>query len=349
MERRFDYIDIAKGIGIMLVVMGHIEHAYVPFCGSVHIPLFFLISGFLYDINKKTDITYGSMVAKRVKRLLVPYFIYNIVLYVKYILKLILTHTFTVKAGLGGFWGFVYSSALLYKNVPTEDNFEGFVFGNGPLWFLTAMAVASAVFYFVVYFVLKHKYDIKKIIASAVVLCIISWCLCRFLPVYLPWSAEMGILGAVFMLIGMCARKHGIVERTKKMYWLMPVCVLLFALLHFLNGSANMAIQDYGRFMTVYIMLGTLGSIIVLWISVWLAKLDILNKAFSYIGQNTLIILALHMTIISMMVSVLGKLHLDSLLSWGGFFMIRFIVGIAGSLIIYEVLTRFVKVPKKFL
>lgn len=349
MERRFDYVDIAKGIGIMLVIMGHIEFDYVPFCGSVHIPLFFILAGYLYDIDRVQTKTYGEQVEKRVKRLLIPYFIYNMVLYIKYLLKLVLSHTFTIKLGLQGFLGFVYSSALFYKNVPAEENFEGFVFGNGPLWFLTAMAVSSVIFYFIVYYVLRHKFDWLKIVISSVVLCALSFMLCRTFPVYLPWSMEMALLGTVFMLMGMCLRKYRIMEKTRKMYWLPVVCIVLFTLLHYVNGAANIAVQDYGRFMTLYLILGLLGTVVVLWMSLWFARNRTINKALSYVGQNTLIILAFHMTIISMMVSVLGKIRFDWLLDWGGFFAIRFVVGLGGCLVLNEILTRFVKVPKRFL
>lgn len=349
MERRFDYVDIAKGIGIMLVIMGHIEYDYVPFCGSVHIPLFFILSGYLYDIDKAQDRTYKEQTARRVKRLLIPYFIYNMILYVKYLLKLVLSHTFTMKLGVQGFLGFVYSSALLYKNVPAEENFEGFVFGNGPLWFLTAMAVSSVIFYFVIYFVLNHKFGWAGIIVSSLVLCVLSNTLCRVLPVYLPWSVEVALLGTVFMLMGMCLRKYRVIERTEKQYWLPVVCVLLFALLHYLNGPANLALQDYGRFMSVYLVLGLLGTVVVLWASCRLARSQAINKAISYVGQNTLIILAFHMTCISMLVSVLGKLHLAELTEWGGFFVISFAVGLFGSLILNEILIRFIKIPKRFL
>lgn len=349
MERRFDYVDIAKGIGIMLVVMGHIEFDYVPFCGSVHIPLFFILSGYLYDIDKAPDRTYGELAGRRVKRLLAPYFIYNTVLYIKYLLKLILSHTFTVRLALHGALGFVYSSALFYKNVPSEENFEGFVFGNSPLWFLTAMAVSSVIFYFIVYYVLKRRFDWKRIVLSSVVLCVFSFVLCRFLPVYLPWSAEAALLGTVFMLMGMCLRKYQMPETTKKMYLLPAVCIVLFALLHNINGAANLAVQDYGRFMTIYLLLGLLGTYVVLWISLWLAQIKTINRAVSYLGRNTLIILAFHMTIISMMVSVLDRLHFEWLLNRGGSFVIRFAVGLGGCIVLNEILTRFVKVPKKFL
>lgn len=100
MGKRLDYVDIAKGLGIMLVIMGHIEHDFVPFCGSVHIPLFFVLSGYLCDLNRTNEAAYGMTVSKRVKRLIIPYFIYNFVLYAKYLLKLVLSDGFTAPASL---------------------------------------------------------------------------------------------------------------------------------------------------------------------------------------------------------------------------------------------------------
>ncbi|MDD6572470.1 MAG: acyltransferase [Thermoflexaceae bacterium] len=349
MGKRFDYVDIARGLGIMLVIMGHIEYAYVPFCGSVHIPLFFILSGYLYDMERPCTASYGETVRKRVKRLLIPYFVYNLILYAKYLLKLVLTHEFTMELGLKGLLGFVYSSSLFYKNVPAENNLEGFVFGNGPLWFLTAMAVASVFFYIIIYYVLKHRFDVRKIAVSSLILCVVSWMLCRFLPVYLPWSFEMALLGCVFMLIGLCMRRYNIVKILQKHVWIPLVCLVVFALLHHFNGPANMAVQDYGKSMLVYLMLGTLGSVMVIFISLILEKVTVIRCAVSYVGQNTLIILAFHMTIISVMVSVLGKIGFNWLLDWGGFFAIRFFVGLFGCLILNEILTRVLKVPKRFL
>lgn len=349
MGKRLDYVDIAKGLGIMLVIMGHIEHDYVPFCGSVHIPLFFMLSGYLYDMDKSNREPFGTASQKRVKRLLIPYFIYNLILYAKYLLKLIVSHEFSLGLAGRALGGFVYSSSLLYKNVPLEKNLEGFVFGNGPLWFLTAMAAASVIFNIIIYYVLKHRFHLKKIIISSVVLGVISWLLCRYLPFYLPWSFEMALLGCIFMLFGLCLRNWKIDEVLKRHFEIPLLSLIVFIGLHYVNGSANMAIQDYGRSMTLYLLLGMLGSVIVLFISILLEKYSKINRALSYVGQNTLIILAFHMTIISLMVSVLEKLQFTWLLDWGGFFVIRFCVGLFGCLILNELLVRVIKVPKRFL
>ncbi len=351
--KRFDYVDIAKGLGILLVIMGHIQHDYVPFCGSVHIPLFFMMSGYLYELERESYKPFGQSVRKRAIRLLIPYLIYNFVLYAKYILSMLVSGEFTVKLAIDGVLGFLYSSSILYKGVPSEANFNGFVFGNGPLWFLTAMVASSVVFYGITYFVLKQKFDLKKIIVSAVVLVAASWLMCTYLPFYLPWTFEMALLGTVFMLMGLCLRRYKLAEKMQEKAGInLTVCavsLVVFAVLHYFNGSANMAIQVYGKSMVVYLLLGLLGTIIMLGISIALAKVVWLNRFLTYVGQNTLIILAFHMTIISIVIALLNKIGLESLVEWGGLFLITFPAGLFGCIIINEFLTKVIKFPKKYL
>ena len=53
MEKRIGYIDIAKGLGILIIVLAHNDLAgYHPtlhkFIYSFHIPLFFFLSGMFF-------------------------------------------------------------------------------------------------------------------------------------------------------------------------------------------------------------------------------------------------------------------------------------------------------------
>lgn len=82
---RILYIDIAKAICIILVVIGHYFPDNSPqwyetmrrFIYSFHMPLFLFASGYVYGINKQ--ITYGDFIIKKIRRLMVPYFTCSVI------------------------------------------------------------------------------------------------------------------------------------------------------------------------------------------------------------------------------------------------------------------------------
>ncbi|MCO5381610.1 MAG: acyltransferase family protein [Methanosarcina barkeri] len=72
---RLHWIDALKGIGIMLVVFAHhsLPVALDTYIFSFHMPLFFFISGFLFDFGKYTG-SATNFVKGRLRSLIVPYF-----------------------------------------------------------------------------------------------------------------------------------------------------------------------------------------------------------------------------------------------------------------------------------
>jgi fucose 4-O-acetylase-like acetyltransferase len=75
MSKRIEYLDIAKGIGILLVVLGHNDFEVISLfvqrlIYSFHMPLFFFLSG--YFIN--TAVPFFDFVKKRFNALLKPFF-----------------------------------------------------------------------------------------------------------------------------------------------------------------------------------------------------------------------------------------------------------------------------------
>lgn len=79
-RKRIEYVDVAKGIAILSVIVGHTFSAYDPgsllnrFIYSFHMPLFFILSGFFY---RPQD--FKTAFGRKVKNLLVPYLIINAV------------------------------------------------------------------------------------------------------------------------------------------------------------------------------------------------------------------------------------------------------------------------------
>ena len=92
MKKRIEWVDLAKGVGILLVVYGHvilgIHDADIGFSGinydiqhsviyTVHMPLFFFLSGLFAIRWVKRDAKVAIL--QKVKSLLIPYFIWGIV------------------------------------------------------------------------------------------------------------------------------------------------------------------------------------------------------------------------------------------------------------------------------
>jgi len=95
--KRLQFIDVAKGIGILLVVLGHLETTDFlrRWIYSFHMPFFFFISGFL---SKLISINYITYLNKQLSRLIIPYFFFGIISIVDMLLlKIILQNPLTAK------------------------------------------------------------------------------------------------------------------------------------------------------------------------------------------------------------------------------------------------------------
>lgn len=86
MANRIVYIDIAKALCIILVVIGHYNPDGCPAWWTsihdsiytFHMPLFMFASGFVYIATKREDTKYKDFIIKKIKRLMVPYFVVSV-------------------------------------------------------------------------------------------------------------------------------------------------------------------------------------------------------------------------------------------------------------------------------
>lgn len=82
MSNRIVFLDIAKAICIILVVIGHYCPEGCPvwwttvnnFIYTFHMPLFMFASGFVYMATKRKQESYCAFIIKKLKRLMIPYF-----------------------------------------------------------------------------------------------------------------------------------------------------------------------------------------------------------------------------------------------------------------------------------
>lgn len=73
MSKRIEWIDIAKGILIILVVLGHSEISGVTasVINSFHMATFFFLAGMTIKLNENKNL----FIAKRLKGLIMPYIV----------------------------------------------------------------------------------------------------------------------------------------------------------------------------------------------------------------------------------------------------------------------------------
>ena len=83
-EQRLKFIDMAKGIAVVAMVIGHcysVDGGFViRYIYSFHMPLFFITTGVLYGLkNNKAERTgcFSRSILSRGKSLLIPYFVWG--------------------------------------------------------------------------------------------------------------------------------------------------------------------------------------------------------------------------------------------------------------------------------
>ena len=77
---RQDWIDLTRLVAILIVMMNHagLKVRGVNFWGGMfYVPVFFVLSGFFFKARRGTFLSSAN---KRAKRLLVPFFVSNLVL-----------------------------------------------------------------------------------------------------------------------------------------------------------------------------------------------------------------------------------------------------------------------------
>lgn len=294
MTNRNVTIDIAKGIGIIFVVLGHNnlvakggELYRVIF--SFHMPLFFFLSGILI----KESASFNQFFLSRATALLKPYFV-------------VLTAFGVLKLALS-----------LGKNDIAErasQYFIGLAWGGGStiaaiaLWYLPHLFVSSS-FALVVIKLFNCTVHYKKwLIFLACLLLVIGinsietfWqpnnainqaaIGSHNLP-GLPWSIDLIPITSAFILLGYLLRD------SLKIMTAMPSlgfwgALAFFSLHYYFNDSMNLSHRLYGN-PWVTTLQAVLGIYLTLCLAMLLEKITVARRLLTYLGQGTLFILIFH-------------------------------------------------------
>lgn len=308
MERK-KYVDYIKAIGIILVVVGHVNFAnslMKAWIYSFHMPLFFFATGLIIR-SERIDKHY---ILKKTKSLLIPYVIWG-VLYSGYSLSNLL------KIGYGSYYALSAADSLT------------------SLWFLNTMFLSLLM----VQIILKIKNDYIKLLFTMIML-FVALSLKKIEKGY-PWCFDIACISSSFVLLGYFWEKYH--KRFK--YASNYVIVLIgFALtmiyrsnLQNCNGYVLMA---NGRIGDPVLFIGTalggcLGVYGVTKILTNIVQAGKIQKTLIYLGKNTLAIFLIHKPVIE----VFEKMFSLYRMHWG----IELVITTSGTLVVSCVIGRLIE------
>ena len=273
MKRRISYIDSAKALLIVLVVVGHVLQYANPrydilpytlaqeFIAAFHMPAFFLLSGMLSDAEKWKKRSLAELMKSRCQTLLVPYCFFELLAIVY---KHFVLHTVSLTDGL-------YRMVTLRCNVGAD-------------WYLPALFLACLIYWLYVRCPRKCK-CIPALLVGFAVPCV--------LPDGHGWNLLFrGLLGFGFLVTGALLKERLARFSPKK-------CVVAFLLT---AASAAISLKcglrnDFFACELKCPPLFLLGGVCGLHVVLCLARLA--NwKWLTYIGQNTLVIMGTHQLVL---------------------------------------------------
>lgn len=188
-EKRLNYVDMTRGLAIILVVFAHAEipKLLISYIYSFHMPLFFIISGFLlpHSLLKNK----GDYVKNKFKRLVIPYFIFSLVA----LMYVILAKKFKFDPI---FFDININDLMNCTFIGRRDFNLSY---NVALWFLLTLFFSEILFY-VLYKICKK--DNCMLAISIFGVAILGMVYNYFVKISLPWNIDVVPFALVFVGFG---------------------------------------------------------------------------------------------------------------------------------------------------
>lgn len=261
MQGRNYWLDVAKGITIILMVLGHssIPDGLSRFIYAFHMPLFFISSGWVTNFTKYNIVDF---ILHKARTLLLPFIIYSAIVLV-----------------LINYWD--KSSFVLW--IKTE-------WGGYALWFIPVLYFALVISQFI------YKLENRGIRLTILFMILVGAAVLSYNKIVLPWNLASVPYAIVCIMIGAELNKFQNKIAVTSVGAL--VALALVTLLISMKWRLDMAWNNITPIIPITI--GAIsGTILVYMISVFVdQKLPICSRMFQSIGRETYLILALSQIVI---------------------------------------------------
>ncbi|OKY97752.1 acyltransferase family protein [Bacteroides sp. 44_46] len=214
-NKRNEVFDLARGIAIILVVIGHsgCPEYLRNFIYLFHMPVFYTFSGYFF--NSKKNIQVFSFIKRKIDSLYKPFVIYSFVF-------LLFTNIF-------------YKSHIISKSISLEDfqklGIHILIFKNSipllPFWFLRSLFIINVIFLFEYTFMLRRKYDARILMIINLILFFIGSYFCMN-GTHLPLELQREFILLLFFTFGFYLKMiPSILKIDNNLYLIIRILILL--------------------------------------------------------------------------------------------------------------------------
>ena len=272
MSKRIEYIDVAKGITILLVIVGHVEELPSPIKSiiySFHMPIFFLLSGYFF---KKESLSVATK--KMFRSLIIPYFVVGVFMRLCQI---------TINYFEGN--PFDYIDILSLFGVTWKFGKGVDLVSVGAIWFLVVLFWSKLY----LQIVLKSKYSLLLLVLLANCSIVIK----LVFGVILPFGIQQALVCSLFVYAGVICKKYSLFD--KKIPTIAFVIFFLSAIPFVKSFAVATRANSYGYGM-MSIVISIIISVMVVYAVKKLCefKCIFLRRCLSWCGRFSIIILAVH-------------------------------------------------------
>lgn len=215
--REFVYDNI-KGIGILLVVLGHVTISPVflqKLIYAFHMPMFFILSGYLFNVEKKRQLEFKSFAISRFKRLYLPSLFIGFSCSIP---SVVIGQTDSLLDFATRAFGVIYS-------IPAAD----LTFNCTPIWFLTCLLCVEILFFCLVKYIQNNIWIF--VFCSFSIGVIIS----QELSFYSPLNSHIALSAVFFFYLGTLLRSRCFIENHTPNVSYISLAVVVLLLATYLN------------------------------------------------------------------------------------------------------------------
>jgi len=275
------------------VVIGHSHNGALllnRFVFSFDIPIFFIISGFLFAENNSVKLSAGNIAYRNFRRLLLPYIATALIVF-------FIVMTFVVislNKNNSAFYDYISSLKYAVKYLLLTYGYASGVKVTqlsleikpaGITWFLPSLFCADLIFY---YFLRLSK-NRSVIFQSIVVILLTGAGYLAGKYIFLPWSLDISLVSQVFLFSGYLMQRYKVFEN-KTSVWLIIAIAGIWVLDIFM-GAIDLNTRRYNHLAVS--LGGAIGaSYLLMKLSHYLSgSASMYLRPVSYIGRRSLFIL----------------------------------------------------------